>query len=310
MAQPRAPNAQFHIGPAGWSYTDWDGIVYPHRRGRGFQPLRYIARYFNAIEINTTFYRIPSPGLCEKWVEEVEGFDDFLFSVKLWQDFTHVREQMDTRALNQWHSAMEPLRRANRLGAVLVQFPWSFKRTRQNARYVETLALSLAPDPLAIEMRHDSWNTEDFVAWLREHGYAFCNIDQPPLGRCLPPTEHVTAPFAYVRLHGRNAENWFREEADVAERYNYLYSKEEMSDWVERFKRLIEKAEKVFVITNNHTEGRAVVNALQIKAMLSGEKVEAPPTLVRHYPELADFVQRPASNEPNPPPDSEQLSLF
>jgi uncharacterized protein YecE (DUF72 family) len=311
MASPELSEflLELHLGPAGWSYSDWDGVVYPARRGRGFRPLQYLARYFNAVEINTSFYRIPSPSLCEKWAEEVEPFDDFLFSAKLWQDFTHVREALDTRSLNQWHSAMEPLRRAGRLGAVLVQFPWSFKRTRPNAKYLDALTLALAPDPLAIEMRHDSWNSADFLAWLRERGHAFCNIDQPRLGHCLPPTEHVTAPLTYIRLHGRNTENWFREEADVAERYKYLYSKEEIGDWVERFRRLIEKAEKVFVITNNHTEGRAVVNALQIKAMLTDSKVEAPPGLVRRYPELADFAQTPPSDEPMPPA-GEQLSLF
>ena len=310
MTPTLSQNTRLCIGPAGWSYADWNGIVYPQRRGRGFQPLTYLARYFNAVEINSSFYRIPLPGQCERWIAEVGRFDDFLFSVKLWQDFTHVRAELDKQSLNQWHSAMEPLRRANRLGAVLVQFPWSFKRTRQNVKYVEMLTMALAPDPLAIEMRHDSWNASEFLAWLRERGHAFCNIDQPPLRRCLPPTEHVTAPLAYVRLHGRNAENWFREEADVAERYKYLYAKEELADWAKRFHTLIEKAEKVFVITNNHTEGRAVVNAFQIRAMLSGQKVEAPARLVRHYPELADCVKVPASDEDKGSPDSEQLSLF
>jgi len=310
VAEPRLQHFRLYIGPAGWSYDEWNGIVYPSRRERGFRPLVYLARYFNTIEINSSFYRIPAPGQCEKWLGEIARIGDFFFSVKLWQDFTHVRDSLDATALNQWHSAMEPLRRAGRLGVVLVQFPWSFKQTRQNARYVEALTRSLAPDPLAVEVRHDSWNNEEFLAWLREHGHTFCNIDQPALRRCLPPTEHLTAPLAYVRLHGRNAENWFREEADVAERYKYLYSKEELADWVKRLKRLVEKAEKVFVITNNHTEGRAVVNALQIKAMLSGRKVEAPSSLVRHYPELAEFTQTSPLDKPDRSPDSQQMLLF
>jgi len=310
LAKRTENSSPLYLGPAGWSYADWEGIVYPERRARGFRPLPYLARYFNAVEINTSFYHIPAPSLVEKWVAEVEPFEEFLFAAKLWQDFTHVRAQLDTRSLNLWHSALEPLRRAKRLGAVLVQFPWSFRRTVPNACYLETLTLALAPDPLVIEVRHDSWDRADYLGWLREHGYAFCNIDQPALGHCLPPTEHVTAPLAYVRLHGRNAANWFREEADVAERYNYLYSKREVGDWVERFRRLIKKAEKVFVVTNNHTEGRAVVNALEIKAMMSGKKVEAPPPLVRRYPELAEFVKKPPKGEPQEPPGGEQLSLF
>jgi len=310
VAQTVAGKLKTYIGPAGWSYDDWKGIVYPARPERGFRPLAYLARYFNTVEINSSFYRIPSPPQCEKWIGEIDRREDFLFTVKLWQDFTHVRDNMDVPALNQWHSAMEPLRRARRLGAVLVQFPWSFKQTRQNARYLETLTMALAPDPLAVEMRHDSWNNEEFLGWLRERGYAFCNIDQPQLRRCLPPTEHVTAPLAYVRLHGRNAENWFREEAAVTERYKYLYSKEELTDWAARLRRLIQKAEKVFVITNNHTEGRAVANALQIQAMLSDRKVLVPPSLIRQYPVLADFAKMPLSKGPHEPTGDGQLSLF
>lgn len=310
MTLTRTEGSQLYIGPAGWSYRDWDGIVYPPRRRRGFHPLLYLAGYFNAVEINSSFYRIPTPDQCEKWADLVGPVGGFLFSVKLWQDFTHVREEIDRGALNLWHAALQPLRSAKVLGAVLVQFPWSFKRTRQNARYLEALTMALAPDPLAIEMRHDSWNDEEFVDWLRDRGHAFCSIDQPQLDGCLPPTEHVTAPLAYVRLHGRNSENWFREEADVAERYNYLYSKQELTGWVERLRRLIEKAEKVLVITNNHTEGRAVANALQIKSMLSDKKVEMPPTLLRHYPDLAPFAKSAPPDESPGPTEGEQMSLF
>lgn len=305
-----AKSQKYFIGPAGWSYEDWKGIVYPSRAGRGLQPLAYLARYFNTIEINSSFYHIPAPSQCEKWLETVEPFVAFQFTVKLWQGFTHVRESLDDRSLKQWHAALEPLRDAGRLGAVLVQFPWSFKRTTANTRYLEALAHALAPDPLAIETRHDGWNHESFLNWLRENGYAFCNIDQPPLKRCLPPTEHVTAPQAYVRLHGRNEANWFREDADVVERYKYLYTKEELGDWIERFRRLIEKAEKVFVITNNHAEGRAVANAIEIQSLLSGEKVKAPPTLVRRYSDLAEFSRTPPADAQNGLIDGEQLSLF
>ncbi|MBM3335110.1 DUF72 domain-containing protein, partial [Candidatus Sumerlaeota bacterium] len=237
-----APHSSLYIGPAGWSYEDWEGIVYARPRVRGFRPLAYLAHYFNCVEINSTFYRIPPPSVADKWVAQVEPFDDFLFSVKLWEGFTHVPAsggQVDAQALKQWGAALDPLRRSDRLGAVLVQFPWSFRRTRANASYLDVLTENLTPDPLVIEMRHDSWNSKDYLAWLRERACAFCNIDQPLLSRCLPPTEHVTASLAYVRFHGRNRENWFREDAEVAERYKYLYSKEGLSDWVERFRRLI-----------------------------------------------------------------------
>lgn len=298
------------LGPSGWSYTDWKSVVYPRRLPRGCTQLSWIARYFNAVEINTSFYHIPNPKQCEKWLAQVEPFETFTFAVKLWQDFTHVRDDVNSRSLNHWHAAMEPLRRAGRLGCVLVQFPWSFKRTSQNTRYLEALTLSLAPDPLAIEVRHDSWNQEEFVDWLRDNRYAFCNIDQPLLHRCLPPTEHVTAPMIYVRLHGRNRQDWFRDDANVVDRYRYLYRKAELNEWVERLRRLIEKAEQVFVFANNHAEGRAAANALQIKSMLTEKRVEAPPTLVRRYPELREYANVPPTGLGPDPADAEQLSLF
>jgi len=303
---------KIRLGPAGWSYSDWNGVVYPRRRGRNFHPLKYLARFFNALEINTTFYHIPPPAHSEEWVKVLERIEDFLLTVKVWQGFTHVRAALETRALNRWHAAIEPLRRSKRLGAVLLQFPWSFRRNRRNFAYLEALAMALAPDPLAIEMRHDSWNCDEFLAWLREKGYAFCNIDQPRLERCLTPTDYVTAPIGYVRLHGRNSEKWFNEGAENPERYEYLYRPEpELVEWAERVRRMVEKTRLVFVITNNHPGGRAVANALQIKAILSGEKVEAPPTLLRRYPEeLRPYVCLTPRGGRSEEPDAEQLSLF
>jgi uncharacterized protein YecE (DUF72 family) len=309
---PNSPAADVHIGPAGWSYEDWKGIVYPEKKPRGFEPLPYVARFFNAVEINSSFYHIPAPKTTEKWARLIEPFEDFLFTAKLWQEFTHVRDPIDGQALREWHQAMAPLRRDGRLGAVLLQFPWSFKRAPETMRYLGALTEALEPGPLVIEVRHDSWLDEEYFAWLRARQIAFCNIDQPAMGHCIPPTEHVTAPVAYVRLHGRNYRDWFRDEADVAERYRYLYSKDEISEWVGRLRKVIEKAEKVFVIGNNHTEGRAFANGLQIKSMLAGEKVDSPPELPHVYPELAEFV-KPAEPVPAPaqtPDGPEQLSLF
>ena len=308
MARNSKNNAEIFIGPAGWSYADWKEVVYPPRL-RGTPQLAYLARFFNCVEVNSSFYRIPHPRQCEQWVHTVSAFENFQFTVKLWQEFTHVRESIDAKHMNAWHLAMQPLRRADRLGCVLVQFPWSFKCTAENTQYLKQLTLALSPDRLAIEMRHDSWNNPEFTGWLTASDYIFCNIDQPLLPRCLPPTEHVTAAVAYVRLHGRNAAAWFQEDADVLERYRYLYSKAEIAEWVIRLRRLIESAERVFVITNNHTGGRAVANAVEIKSLLLDKKVEAPPYLLRRYPEVAEFSRTPAIG-PADSGESEQLTLF
>ncbi len=134
-------------------------------------------------------------------------------------------------------------------------------------------------------MRHDSWDNPDTIDDFVQKNVAFCNIDQPLFGRSLKPTEHVTSPVGYVRLHGRNYDQWFDGEKG-ADRYNYLYSEAELARWKDRIGRVAQKAQVTYVVTNNHFEGKAGVNALQLKNMLTGQRVKAPETLLQHYPEL------------------------
>jgi len=311
MAPTKTRKAHVYVGPAGWSYDDWKGVVYPEKRPRGFHPLVYLAQFFNTVEINSSFYRIPTPQTTEKWAQLVERFGDFQFSMKLWNEFTHVRDEIDPRALREWHAAADPLRRHGRLAAVLVQFPWSFRWSQENRQYLEQLTQALAPDPLVIEVRHGDWENEAYLDWLRARGFAFANIDQPVMGNSIPPTQYVTSPIAYVRLHGRNYKNWFRDNAEAGERYDYLYTPEEIEEWMKRLQEIIKKAEKVFVIGNNHTAGRAVANGLQIKAMLEKRQVAGPPALAKAFPSIAPYV-KPAGEtaEEARAPEGEQMTLF
>jgi uncharacterized protein YecE (DUF72 family) len=275
------------IGPAGWDYPDWRGIVYPPKAGRSFQALPYLARYFDALEVDSTFYRIPDPIRTGDWVRQVGDFPRFRFAVKLFQGFTHTRKAslVDERA---FHKALEPMARFGKLSAVLVQWPWSFKNTPENRRALEEVLSRFSAYPLAVEVRHASWASKEVLALLRERGAAFCNIDQPELARCLGPTSAVTAPLAYFRFHGRNAAAWFAEGAGRDERYNYLYNPRELAPWVQSLQEASAVADTVVAIFNNHFRGKAVANAFQAQHALTGLPQPVPASLIETYPELED----------------------
>jgi uncharacterized protein YecE (DUF72 family) len=276
------------IGPAGWAYKDWAGIVYPSSKPKGFSAPEYLARYFDAIEINTSFYGPPRAETCRQWLEQVAHNERFLFTAKLSQRFTHGAGATadDERQVRE---GFDVLRDAERLSAVLLQFPYSFHRTAENAAYLEKLLTRFADYPLEVEVRHVTWNEPGFYAMLRERGVGFCNVDQPLIGRSLKPSEKSTAAVGYVRLHGRRYDTWFSDDPAVPsfERYNYLYPEAELKPWVERIRAVTAESPTTFVITNHHYQGKAVVNALQLVHLLTGAKVKAPEPLVERYPELA-----------------------
>ncbi len=283
----------FYCGTAGWSYKDWDGIVYPLKKGGGFHALPYLARYINIVEINSTFYRSPTPFTALSWLKKVQSFPEFLFTVKLLQVFTHDRKNFSQRDIDQFKAGIEPLHTGNRLAAVLIQFPWSFAATPPHTDHLVRLFDSFQDFPLALEVRHSSWNSPEFYNLLKEHKAAFCNIDQPVFKNSISPSAVVTNPdFAYVRLHGRNYQTWFKKDAGRDARYNYLYSNEELDDWVGRIKKLGKKSGKVYVITNNHYRGQALANTLQLKNKLSGEKLDLPLSLLKTYPALEEIISK------------------
>jgi uncharacterized protein YecE (DUF72 family) len=289
---------RYHVGPAGWSYEDWQGIVYPAGKPRGFHPLAFLALYFNTVEINSTFYRPASAGIAFSWVRRVSGVPDFLFSVKVHRSFTHERTGFTAADVRVFTQGMEPLKSAGRLAALLLQFPWSFGWSPENRDYLLRLFDAFAGWPLALEVRHDSWDTAETHRLLTERSVAWCNIDQPLFGHSIKPEAVVTNPdLSYVRLHGRNKKDWFRAGAGRDDRYNYLYAQDELADWVDRIKSLGRGSSRVFVITNNHYQGQAVANALQIRNLLTGEKLEIPETLLKKFPALKDIVKRIQSGQ-------------
>lgn len=285
--------ADYFIGTAGWSYADWEGVVYPQKKVRGFHALIFLAQYINIIEINSTFYRPPLIQISLSWIKKVENYPDFLFAVKLHQVFTHKRKGFTQKDVDNFKLGIEPLRAKERLASILIQFPWSFASTISNNEYLIKLFKSFSDYPLTLEVRHSSWDSPDFYKLLSEYNVCFCNIDQPIFRNSIMPSSISTNPeFSYVRLHGRNYKNWFKQEAGRDERYNYLYTKEELEDWIKRIKDLGNQSSKVYVITNNHYRGQALANALQIKNLITGEKLDIPPLLVEQYPVLKELAKK------------------
>jgi uncharacterized protein YecE (DUF72 family) len=282
------------VGPAGWSYADWAGIVYPSHRPRGFHEATYLAEFFDTIEINTSFYHPLHPEHCRQWIDRVSANPRFLFTAKFWQKFTHESGARveDERAVR---AGFDVLREGGKLGAVLLQFPFSFHRTPENTAVLKNLLKRFADYPLVVEVRHATWNEKAFYAMLHERGVGFCNIDQPVIGRSIKPSERATARVAYVRLHGRRYDSWFSDDPALppSERYNYLYTEQELEPWAARIRHLAQSGDSTFVITNNHFQGKAVVNALQLIRLLTGAKVKVPETLRQHYPEIERIASEP-----------------
>jgi uncharacterized protein YecE (DUF72 family) len=189
------------VGPAGWSYKDCYGAVYPSPKPKGFDELTFLVQYFDTIEINVTFYRPIPAKTSQAWIRKVEKNKRFRFTGKLWQGFTHDRNagKEDER---QFKDGYRPLLEANRLGAILLQFPWSFRNTDENRDYVSRLRTRFDDFPLVLEVRHASWNTVGVLDWLAGLEIGLCNIDQPLFHRSIKPGAEATSSIGYVRLHG------------------------------------------------------------------------------------------------------------
>lgn len=290
------------IGPAGWSYKDWEGVVYPQKPGSHFDPLEYLSGFFDTIEINSSFYRPPSSATAKSWAKRVKANPRFSFTAKLHRVFTHERGKATAADEKSFREGIDPLAIAGKLGALLLQFPWSFKNTIEDRIYLSKVLESFRDYPLVLEVRHASWNTPEIYEWLEERGIGVCNIDQPVFSKSIRPAALTTSPIGYVRLHGRNYQNWFREKAPRDERYNYLYSVDELDPWITRIRQVASQTIETYVITNNHFRGQAVVNALEIESTLLEKRVPGPAVLFQAYPRLIESAFPQDRIEREPPP--------
>jgi uncharacterized protein YecE (DUF72 family) len=281
-----ATSSGIYIGTSGWSYPKgegtWNGFFYP---GGKINELEYYAQYFNTVEVNSSFYRPPDIGIVYNWAKRVPA--GFLFTVKLWQKFTHPKmfkeatgkdaniEQAD---VDLFKKCLEPLAKADKLGALLAQFPPSFKNGDYGRQIIGAVAKAFSPYRLAVELRDRSWsddpNTETL---LRAHNIAWVQIDEPRFSNSVAAEVPVTADMAYFRFHGRNAANWWH--GDTESRYQYLYNEAEITELARRINKAGEKAKLTFAFFNNHWQAYAPRNANDLKQALGQPYQQMPMSL-------------------------------
>jgi uncharacterized protein YecE (DUF72 family) len=251
------------IGTSGYSYADWVGPFYPqelHKRDY----LSFYAAEFPVVELNFAYYAQPSASTLERMIDKTS--EDFRFAIKAHQSLTHSIGVDSHKEVSRYKEGIRPLVEAGRLAAILLQFPYSFHYTPGCRRHLQRLCESLADLPKAVEFRNNEWQRDSVIQGLREVRAAFVNVDEPRLAKLPEPTELVSSELAYLRFHGRNAADWW--EGDNVSRYDYLYSSEELSDWLPMIERMLAKARLLLVIFNNHSRGQAIQNARQLRDLL------------------------------------------
>jgi len=283
------------IGPAGWDYKDWQGVVYPPGL-KGTDRLTFLAAWFDVVEINVTFYRPLGTHLAPRWLEAVAGSANFRFTAKLWGRFTHAR-QFAGPEVKQFREGLLPLLSAGRLGALLAQFPYSFHNTAENRAYLQEIKTAFPEFPLALEVRHRSWQRREVQEFLRETGWEFCNLDQPLVSYPLGATRWVTGSLGYLRCHGRRKDEWFKFGEDRQARYDYYYGPEELEDLAARTRELLAQAPDVYLIFNNHPAGQAIANGLEMSHLLQGRTFTLPSSLLAAFPRLSGCLGTVSSEQ-------------
>jgi uncharacterized protein YecE (DUF72 family) len=285
------PGRRIFVGTSGYSFPDWVGPFYPPGTRPGdFLP--FYARHFGTVEVNSTYYRVPSPRAIEQMERKTPP--GFRFMVKVNQAMTHERS-LEGGLVRDFRAALEPLKAAGKYEGLLAQFPWGFRRARENESHLAALRDALVGEPLFIEFRHASWASPDLSAWLRERSLGFCSVDEPRLESLMPPVSMVTGDDAYVRFHGRNAKNWWGgRPAAVAgaaprgtgaaprdsgaaqgDRYDYDYRADELKEWVRKVRELAGQARRTYLFFNNCHAGHAARSAKLMQEMLRQQGLPA-----------------------------------
>ena len=249
------------LGTSGFSYEDWIGEVYPQDLPR-WKWLPYYSTLFNTVELNVTYYRLPSSKTATGWVARTP--EDFTFSVKAHRGLTHERKQPDFNAFKQ---SLAPLIESGKLTCVLAQFPHSFHPTPSNRDYLSKFREGLPELPLVVEFRDSAWVSEQTFELLHSLSLGFCCVDEPPLKGLMPPVVRATGPVAYVRFHGRNAARWWKHD-HAWERYDYTYTESELSEWVPRLGELETESPLTLVYANNHYRGQSVDTMRKLNRLL------------------------------------------
>ncbi len=250
------------IGTSGFSYDDWYGFFYPDKLPKN-KRLEFYCQHFNSVEINSSYYKIPTQQTIKRLTDRTPA--EFEFIVKVNRETTHRRIENEA-ALKQLNAALLPMREAEKLKGLLVQFPYSFKNNEQNRKYLSETAAFCKGNPLFFEFRHSSWIKAAIPSFLKSLGVGYVNVDEPLLPGLLPPQEIVTSDFGYIRFHGRNETKWWSGQG--SERYDYLYSENELKSWTGHIKEILRKTLKTYIFFNNHPRGQAIQNARQMATLI------------------------------------------
>ena len=253
------------VGTSGYSFKDWVGPFYPAKL-RAADQLRFYAQHFDCVEVNVSYYRVPSAALFESMAQRTP--DDFAFVVKLHGDMTH-RSSSDDTLYHDFKQALPPLQERGRLHGLLAQFPFRFRNTQTNRAFVARLRERFPDQALFVEFRHADWIAEHTFEWLRHLGLGYVSVDEPQLPGLVPPIARATTDVGYVRLHGRNAKTWFDAGPETGDRYDYRYGDSELRDWAQRIRELAQGSRRVFVFFNNCHAGQAPANAQTMASLLA-----------------------------------------
>jgi len=276
-------DSRIYIGIAGWSYADWNEIVYTHS---GVDKLEYVSGFVDVIEINSTFYRPPAEKNSASWLARTSARPEFFFTAKLHRDITH-QGKIEAATVRQFHTGFKPLLDEGKLRQLLVQFRYDFSDSQRSRGHLSEIVKNFSETfSLVVEVRHKSWQMPGALNFLQGLGVAVCNLDYPTSWNSFDMKLCTVGTNGYFRMHGRNAEKWFSK-AGRDETYNYYYDDTELGQIKKRIDKLAKAFETLTVIANNHYRGAELANALELKAMVTGEKQLVPDGLLRSYPDLA-----------------------
>lgn len=251
------------IGTAGYGYDDWVGPFYPKDLDKR-EWLTFYAERFQFTEVNSSFYRMPNRFMLTNMAKKTPA--NFQFAIKAYRGISHERGNLvdDCKML---HEAVEPLAEAGKLACIMVQFPNSFRNVVENRRYLADISSHLGVYPVTVEFRHRSWAEPAVFPYLKSLSLGYVCVDEPQFPTLMPPIVEATGRLAYVRFHGRNYAKWWHHK-EAYERYDYMYSKEELAEWIPKLRKLEGDVGSVYVAMNNHYQGQAAVNGRMLQELL------------------------------------------
>ena len=256
--------SQILVGTSGFSYPDWKARFYPEgMRQENF--LEFYSSQFRAVELNFTYYRMPDEKQSKMLIEKSGGSLEFV--IKANRQMTHeIPEDSLEKIAPLFLEGIAPFIQAGQLGAILLQFPQSFHYTTKNRIYLKSLINKLRPHNISVEFRQREWLKDSVYRSLHNLDAGFVCVDEPDLPSLIPSVINSTSDVGYIRFHGRNKEKWYS--GDSRTRYDYLYSEEELLDWVPKIRNIADRTDKLYAFFNNHAKAQAPTNARMLINLL------------------------------------------